>query len=741
MDASTVYDVNGDQAFTTIDALVVVNAANMRVAANDFPDADIDGNQIIDWHDADIVLASLNQFHSNTGSVSDAFASPSEPLAASGDSSPSSPSAPTGTSSPSGPSGPTTAASLSGPSGPSSLSGPSGPSSPSGPSGPSGSNSIPEPSNDWAYTIHDQDATGNVAWNDGLMQNPTAWQDYDLDTVTFVLVDNVSNGTLTLDSSTGDFTYEPDTGFVGSDTFTYELSDGLGTSTYTATVHIDVTNSIPEPSDDWEYTLHDQDATGNVAGNDGLTQNGTTWQDYDGDTVAFVLVDNVASGTLTLDSTTGEFLYEPDEHYVGTVTFTYELSDGLGASVSTAVVTISVVNSAPQAMDDTFEYPNPGDEYVDIDVLENDYDSEDSLEDLTIQSVTSPSDGGTAEIVFDSTANRYKIRYRPPADYDISDPTLDVCSVGTELTYTVADPVGALAQADVKAAPKRWDAWREYSRGNDDPNEPIYETGKIKVELIGDTTQKKVNLKYSGTSTTNSMLRWFDDPNDGVPWPILQNVTNNPNAPGATPEYQIYQPYLFLQPGAGAVPATPTGASLGYSNGALSAEIEVASWTDAPTTLSGTAFVQMQVNEIFINGQWVPVFTDPAWWAANPPPQNIPTRLAYSVVRQTIPWSVTFQTVDGALHEKETKLDVTENTLGVNGTQGQSVTPLRIIDSSNGEGDVYKVGYPVHPGVVRKDADPNAPGTQDDPNTPGDQREEPATAIPDWNTKVKAKTK
>jgi hypothetical protein len=39
------------------------------------------------------------------------------------------------------------------------------------------------------------------------MQNGSNWQDYDSDTITFALVDDVSNGTLTLDSATGDFTY------------------------------------------------------------------------------------------------------------------------------------------------------------------------------------------------------------------------------------------------------------------------------------------------------------------------------------------------------------------------------------------------------------------------------------------------------------------------------------------------------------------------------------------------------
>lgn len=214
-------------------------------------------------------------------------------------------------------------------------------------------NTVPEPSDDWAYTIHDQDTSGNVAWNDGLTQNVSNWQDYDGDIVSFTLVGGVNNGTLTLDSATGDFIYEPSTGFVGNDSFTYQLSDGLGTSTYTATVAIAVANSVPEPSNDGPYTIGcncgSGDPTGNVAGNDGLTQDGNAWKDSDGDTVTFVLVTDVSHGTLTFDTATGEFEYEQNEGYIGDDSFTYQITDGVGTSTTTATVALTVVGKTVPA--------------------------------------------------------------------------------------------------------------------------------------------------------------------------------------------------------------------------------------------------------------------------------------------------------------------------------------------------------------------------------------------------------
>ncbi|MEN3972819.1 Ig-like domain-containing protein [Sphingomicrobium sp. XHP0235] len=61
----------------------------------------------------------------------------------------------------------------------------------------------------------------------------------DVDTVSDVSFSQPSNGTVTYDSATGLFTYTPNTGYSGPDSFTYTIEDGDG-DVDTATVYLDV---------------------------------------------------------------------------------------------------------------------------------------------------------------------------------------------------------------------------------------------------------------------------------------------------------------------------------------------------------------------------------------------------------------------------------------------------------------------------------------------------------------------
>src|SRR5690606_41230992 len=69
----------------------------------------------------------------------------------------------------------------------------------------------------------------------GVLANDT---DPNGDPLTAQLVDGPANGTLVLNPD-GSFTYTPDTGFSGTDSFTYQASDGSALSNV-ATVTIDV---------------------------------------------------------------------------------------------------------------------------------------------------------------------------------------------------------------------------------------------------------------------------------------------------------------------------------------------------------------------------------------------------------------------------------------------------------------------------------------------------------------------
>ncbi len=83
--------------------------------------------------------------------------------------------------------------------------------------------------------------TENISLNvatSGLIENDTDDDSNDTLTVTTIPVSDVSNGTLNL-TSDGSFTYVPNPGFIGVDTFTYQVCDSFGLCD-TAAVSLDV---------------------------------------------------------------------------------------------------------------------------------------------------------------------------------------------------------------------------------------------------------------------------------------------------------------------------------------------------------------------------------------------------------------------------------------------------------------------------------------------------------------------
>jgi hypothetical protein len=86
-------------------------------------------------------------------------------------------------------------------------------------------------------TLQNTQLTGTVGSNDLLQNDSDA--DPDVLAVNTTPVSNVANGTLTL-ATDGSFTYSPSSTFFGSDSFTYQVTDGNG-GTDTANVTISVT--------------------------------------------------------------------------------------------------------------------------------------------------------------------------------------------------------------------------------------------------------------------------------------------------------------------------------------------------------------------------------------------------------------------------------------------------------------------------------------------------------------------
>ena len=227
----------------------------------------------------------------------------------------------------------------------------------------------PPVANDDYYTTN-EDTTLNIA-APGILTNDT---DIENDTLTAVLVNGVSHGTLTFYSN-GGFNYVPDTNYYGSDSFTYRAFDGIVVSNIaTVTITINPINDPPVANDD-DYSVN-EDTTLTVSA-PGVLSNDT---DVENNPLTAVLITGVSHGTLSLNSN-GGFQYTPDGNYYGTDTFTYQAYDGNSYS-NTATVTITIigVNDPPVANNDyyttdedtTLNVPAPG-------ILTNDTDPENDL--------------------------------------------------------------------------------------------------------------------------------------------------------------------------------------------------------------------------------------------------------------------------------------------------------------------------------------------------------------------------
>jgi VCBS repeat-containing protein len=211
---------------------------------------------------------------------------------------------------------------------------------------------------------------GNTLTVSGIALGPTEFStsgsngvlanDTDADTtaqLTAAVVANPTHGALTLNAD-GTFVYTPQTSFVGSDTFTYRVSDGVHQSN-TATVTINVTqvNTTAPVAQNDSYTVNNNvtltvSAPGVLANDTDVDNNPLTAQLITGPTAA--------QGTLTLNAD-GSFSFVPKTFVSGPVTFTYKAFDG-GFTSNTATVTITVnaVGHVPVANNDNYSVNNNG---------------------------------------------------------------------------------------------------------------------------------------------------------------------------------------------------------------------------------------------------------------------------------------------------------------------------------------------------------------------------------------------
>ncbi|MCI0460974.1 MAG: Ig-like domain-containing protein [Gemmataceae bacterium] len=204
-----------------------------------------------------------------------------------------------------------------------------------------------------AYQVQ-QDTTLTVA-RPGVLANDT---DRENDPLAAVLVDQPLHGILMLRAD-GSFTYTPQSGFGGTDTFAYSASDGRLLSSPTL-VQLTVTTTPPNNLPLAENNAYTATLNTSIAGTQfsvaapGVLGNDT---DIEGDALSAQLRTGPGHGTLTLNAD-GSFVYRPEQGFSGTDSFTYAARDSSGSSnEATVSITVNTDSSRAILLNDVFAVP------------------------------------------------------------------------------------------------------------------------------------------------------------------------------------------------------------------------------------------------------------------------------------------------------------------------------------------------------------------------------------------------
>ena len=174
--------------------------------------------------------------------------------------------------------------------------------------------------NDDLYSVY-TNHTLTAAADTGIYSNDI---DFDGKEAVLIIKTPVLHGTLSLEKD-GGFTYVPETGFTGVDSFTYYINDGMAESN-TATVNI---NIMPEDEKHAPVAINDKFFKVNSGSelpipSPGVLANDT---DMDGDLLTAEIVRQPVYGSVSLNPN-GSFIYIPPKDFVGTDAFTYRADDG-----------------------------------------------------------------------------------------------------------------------------------------------------------------------------------------------------------------------------------------------------------------------------------------------------------------------------------------------------------------------------------------------------------------------------
>lgn len=262
--------------------------------------------------------------------------------------------------------------------------------------------------------------------------------DLEGDNLTVSLSTGPSNGNLNL-MADGSYTYTPDAGYVGSDSFIYQVCDDNAFPLCdTADVLIvmaqnTASNEAPIALNDVDFAFAGQTIIGNVQKNDSDPEGG-------GLTTPAAAVSGPSNGSIVFN-VDGGYIYNPtDPTFTGKDTVVYQVCDS-SLACSEATLTIIIddddnggVNDPPFAGGDGASTQQ--DQTAAATLQNNDGDPQNDALTINTTPIVGPSNGAVA-IVNDSANGPFT--YTPNAGYSGPD----------QFVYEICDPSNACAQATV----------------------------------------------------------------------------------------------------------------------------------------------------------------------------------------------------------------------------------------------------------------------------------------------------
>ncbi|MFY8297651.1 tandem-95 repeat protein [Pseudoalteromonas sp. SS15] len=228
-----------------------------------------------------------------------------------------------------------------------------------------------------------------------------------------VAISQPSKGQVSFDQQAGTFTYSLNSNENGVDSFNYTVTDseGLVSEQATVTINIGAVNDRPVAQDDSVTTDEDVAVSLDILANDSDVEQ----SEFNGANVSLEDQGNGAGdytkAVVTINAD-GSLNIAPKQDENGEFSFTYTLTDtdGLTSEPATVTVTLTPVNDAPVAVDNTVQLQEDG--QFEVNVLGNDTDVDDGIDSSTVVVEAAPQFGqvtitSTGSIIYVAKENYF----------------------------------------------------------------------------------------------------------------------------------------------------------------------------------------------------------------------------------------------------------------------------------------------------------------------------------------------